>query len=490
MLTRKFLLHSKQGGILSMKLQDRCMFLGVLGMFLLPMNVQAAQNPSVVRKEATSQVKINNNITPQNVNTVAFKVQHGEIIDKIVGDVDGDGQAEDVLLMGSKIVKNSHFMGDLYVIVREQKTGKIKYYIRPQNCGGYGSFLTLADVTGDGVNNVIITSPTGGSGGMIDLRILDFTGGAAKEIFTTQNNTGIAFVGEYLPNYQVKLNFPLMNKTIVVDLTDKKELYQNLNVYDANGKVKNLGIKPYLQGFSAAVAVDTDNDGTLELLTTQKIVGPTNVETLGHVRTIWKYMAGFWQAEKTNIYLNLQTKNAYDKQIDIIGAGGYFIRKQEIELKGSKVTYPHFFKMGDGCQQGKVNGQIDAFVRKILKNANAGQQVEMSYELKYAGKKYLSVLFQGVQSPNINIMQAFNFNMQTGANMSLGDMFSDARKFWNMIKKESAKSSKPLTKAEVQGFYYDGNSLVLLCKDKRVFALSQKNLKAYLEKDAGNKVFD
>ncbi|MDD4722326.1 MAG: hypothetical protein PHR07_06240 [Acidaminococcaceae bacterium] len=476
-----------------MNFRVRYLMLGVLGTLLLPVGVQAASNIHRENKAIVSPVTIKNNAVVKKINPIVLEVQRGEIIDQVAGDVDGDGKDEEVLLMGSKIIANSNFMGNIYVIVKDIKDGKIKSYIRPKTCGGYNSFLTLNDVTGNGLANVIITAPTGGSGGTVDLRVLDFTNGVAKEIFTIENNSGIAFVGQYLRNYKAKLMFPVINKTIVVDLANKQELYRNLNVYNENGDVKKSGAEPYMQGFCSALAFDADNDGVAELLTTQKIVGPTPLETIGQVRTVWKYMAGLWQAKQTNIYLALQSKNRYGKQTDIIGAGGYFIKKQELEINGNRITYPHFSKMGIGYQQGKANGQVDAFVRKVLSTAGNSGQTEMHYEVKFAGKNYLSLLFTGVQTTNHksrNIMQAFNFNMQTGESVSLEDLVGNSAKFWGMIKEECNKKELLVTKADVQGFYYDGDSLVLLYKDKEVFAITKGSLIKYLRKNKSNKVFD
>lgn len=52
----------------------------------------------------------------------------------------------------------------------------MKYFIRPQNLGGYDPYLMLADVTGSGAPNVIVAAPTGGTSGMVDFRILDLPG--------------------------------------------------------------------------------------------------------------------------------------------------------------------------------------------------------------------------------------------------------------------------------------------------------------------------
>lgn len=472
-----------------MNFKSGCLVMGVLGMIVLPVGAKAAPNSTIGDKGTVAAALTNNEVAKQ-TNPVILDVQWGETIDRVVGDVDGDGKAEEVLLMGSQIVKGSHFMGELYVIIKDLEDGKIKAYLRPQNCGGYDSFLTLTDVTGDGIDNVIITAPTGGSSGTIDLRVLDFSGGEAKEIFTKENNNGVAFVGKYLPNYKAELIFPAMNRDIVIDLSSNKELYNNLNIYTANGNVKESGVEPYMEGFSSVITIDTDDDGTGELLTTQRIVGPINMDTLGYVRTIWKYMAGNWQERQTDFGMNLVATNSYNNDADILGPSGYLIRRQDVGISNSLVYYPHVLKMGTGYQQGRLNGQVDTFIKKVMGGISSGDQVQMGYEIKYAGSEYLSVLFTGVKTndyKNIDIKQTFNFDMETGESITLETLLSKQTKFWAMIKEETAKKGIALDKVGVEGFYYDGDCLVLLYNDKEEFVIAKKILELYVKKDKMDK---
>jgi len=466
--------------------------LGVLGTLLLPVGVSAETRPQATKKREINPVAVNIT-TPKKVNPVVLEVQRGEIIDKAIGDVDGDGNDEDVLLMGNKIVSGSHFMGNIYVVIKDRKNGQVKGYIRPVDCGGYDSFLTLTDVTGNGVANVLITSLTGGSGGIVDCRILDFSEGKAEEIFTRENNMGISCLGKYLPQYKVELTFPVSGKTIVLDLPGEQDMYRHLNVYDDDGQIKNSGVRPYIQNLCSVVALDVDNDGTSEVVTSQRVVGATNFDTLGYVRTVWKYMAGSWQVKRTNFYTDLYSPHIYKQEADIIGAGGYLITKQYVEINGSRIKYPHFSKMGPGLQQWQLNRQIDAFVKKIMTETGGDGNIELNYEVKYAGKKYTSVLFTGivaVHNRTNSIMQAFNFNMNTGRSVALHDLVGKSSKFWGIVNQESIKQGHPLNKKDVQGYYYDGGALVLLHDGKEELALAQSMVLPYLKKNKIGEIFD
>ena len=90
------------------------------------------------------------------VREVELKLQRGQLISEAIGDVDGDGKEEVVDLLGNPVVEKSSFMGDLYIVVKEVGKKDVKYFIRPQNLGGYDPYLMLADVTGSGAPNVIV----------------------------------------------------------------------------------------------------------------------------------------------------------------------------------------------------------------------------------------------------------------------------------------------------------------------------------------------
>ena len=249
------------------------------------------------------------------VREVELKLQRGQLISEAIGDVDGDGKEEVVDLLGNPVVEKSSFMGDLYIVVKEVGKKDVKYFIRPQNLGGYDPYLMLADVTGSGAPNVIVAAPTGGTSGMVDFRILDFTGKKPDEIFTAADNRGVQIVGTYLDGYRARLQFPNLPgkmQEVVVDLSRNEDAYHTLNVFDETGRVLPSGQRPYAQGISELIPMDTDGDGVDALITTQKVIGAVQAAPIGYVRTLWAYRAGTWQVQDVSsvsyTHLTLPTK--------------------------------------------------------------------------------------------------------------------------------------------------------------------------------------
>ena len=164
-------------------------------------------------------------------------LQRGELLATAYGDVDGDGQEEKVLLMGTKFSNDSHYYTKLYLLVKDVKTDKIKGAIRPSIAGGYDCSLRLADVTGNGVDDILIAAPTGGSGGIVDYRIIDFIDNQPREIFTAEDNQGVQIGGNYLPDYKVRITFGNNGKEVIMSIPSDLGFYGYLKVYDDDGNL-------------------------------------------------------------------------------------------------------------------------------------------------------------------------------------------------------------------------------------------------------------
>ena len=471
---------------------NRYIILSLVGALGLPISGQAAEVSKAVVDTKPAQVEsitTNAPVKPVEKAPVRYvepELQRGQEISRVTGDVDGDGQEEVVLLMGNPVVERSNFMGDLYVVCKEPKTDKVKGFFRPKDMGGYNAYLALTDVTGNGVPDVLVAATTGGSGGIIDYRIVDFSEGKAEEIFTKENNQGITVQGEFLPQYKVELNFPSLHKELLFDLQGDKDMYKRLNVYDSEGQVVYSGLRPYAHNLSGLITLDLDGDGADEVITTQRVVGANNTDTLGYVRTIWDYRVGSWQPRETSLKMVVYAKQTYGKEHNVLGDSGYEISKLFSAIEGSNVTYPHFAKMGTGTQQWKINSCLEAYVRDLVEKVRTIGSLELNYEVKYAGQNYASILFTGVKTERgkaVPVVKGFNFNVKTGAQVPLNMLIPNEGEFWKVVKAESGKKNISVTKEEVTSYYFDGAVLGLLYKDNKEFDINKGKLTMLLAKN-------
>lgn len=473
------------------KFHNNFMALSLAGLLTLPFYSlpAAAQEPEKAQSTETQTTGVTNvpvkpSTKPQ-TRLIKPTVQRGQIISQVIGDVDGDGKSEQVMLMGNRVVEGSSYMGELYVISKDPVTGKVKAFIRPKDLGGYNAYLSLTDVTGNGLQNVLITAPTGGTAGVVDYRILDFSGKNPGEIFTQENNRGVTMVGSFLPNFKAKLFFSNINKEVIVDLRGEKEQYEHLSVYNKDGSLKASGVEPFIQNLGSLVTLDLNDDGTDDVITTQKVFGATNAHSLGYVRALWEYRAGTWQQKKINFQTNLYAKKTYSTHNPVKGISGYEIEGQLAELENNRVIYPRFTKIS-GPQQWKLNSQLENFAKNVLNEVRQGGQVELSYEVKYAGENYASILLKGTvvkDNESTPVLEAYNFNMTTGEDVSLEQMVKPFGGFWREVKDQLNKENISFTQKDIYGYYYDGTVLGLLYGDGKEFDVEPEYYLPYLRKN-------
>lgn len=459
-----------------------------------PAGTQAGKVPEVPDDRGEGPVKLAKGDSLRKTRPVDFVIQHGQLISEAIGDIDGDGVDEVVDLMGNPVVDGSSFMGDMYLVAREVNAAnpsKVKYYYRPRDLGGYNAYLTLADVTGNGWPNIIIAAPSGGSGGMVSYRILDVQDGRMEEIFGPEENKSVAMVGTYLPEYQVKLSFPNLTQDIILDVSNEKEAYRNLNVYNADGSLKDSGLRPTIQNLSQLSALDVNGDGMDEVVTLQKVVGVTNSDPLGVVRTVWDYRAGGWQPRTVGFQAELYSRPTYVNTDKITGQSGYEIVSLKVATEDGAVEYPHFQKL-DGKLAWKLNHGIEAFVRNHLKDLGIGSRLNLDYDVKYSGQNYASIMLLGLlteRDRSTAITRCFNFNVKTGEEVPLKAMVKPWGKFWKMMAKETAETGQTLTPKDVTSYYFDGDALGLLYGDQKEFDLEAEKVLPYLKKNLPGEVF-
>lgn len=418
------------------------------------------------------------------VHLVKLEVQRGEEISRLMADVDGDGKEELIMLMGNKIADSTHYKSDLYVIAKDPSTGKVKGFVRPQNLGGYDAYMTVCDVTGDDNCNIIVAAPTGGSGGIVDYRILDFGGATPREIFGANENKGVSVTGSFLPDFKVQIVIPSINKEFSMDLPGDQASYVRLNAYEENGSLKDSGLRPYTQDLVNLIALDVNGDGRDEIITTQRVVGVLNSDVLGHIRTKWEYRAGSWQTSKVDFQTTLEAKQDYVKEDSQKGKGGYEIKKEQVEVDGNSIVYPHFSKLPKE-QQWIVNKQVEDYAKTILRAVMGKGQATVRYNVKYAGDKFASILFSGTvikENKVDTIAEAFNFNLRTGEDLALKKVVGSEGAFWKMIKAKGGKKNIVVNKNNVYSYYFDGDALVLLYNEGNEFELNAADLTNLLKK--------
>ncbi len=220
------------------------------------------------------------------------------ILDRQTGDITGDGKPKDILLVGRKPDANSNYAEDLSIIAREG-TSQNAVTVKLPNVGGYNNTLFVGDFSGDKVNDVLVTSPTGGSGGIIEHRIVTFVG-EPKIIFGAEENKGIVATGRFINGFRFELTEKTTKRSMNVDLSNKKDTYTKAGIYDGSGTLlreQNVSVNP----LGVLTPIDIEHDGIYELRGTQRATGIANADTVAYIYSIWKYENQKWMAKQIEI---------------------------------------------------------------------------------------------------------------------------------------------------------------------------------------------
>jgi hypothetical protein len=331
--------------------------------------------------------------------TSRLESKNGELLQTAIGDVDGDGKKEDVSLYGIKFTKGSSYYKELYVVVRDEKNAKVENSFE-LDFGGYVPRLILSNITKKDSSEIVVSAPTGGSGGMVDYSIWSLENNLLNEIFTSEDNEGIQLDGEFLPNYRVKLYFPLAEKAIIMDLPRGPEAYIQVGLYDTKGNLLKHHVKPHMQGIINLLPIDTNGDGVSELLFTQRIVGLYNADTLGYVVGSLRYDGYSWNLIDINVRMNLNLEKTPNDYI-VFGDNGYKIIRTDIKTTNLNISYPLVSNLKDKAKESVVNAEIEKYLQSIIERVGKGHLI-LGYTILEKSAKNLKIIYNGELQNSIN----------------------------------------------------------------------------------------
>lgn len=271
-----------------MKYTNQCLVLLLLLIFAITAGCANNTAPAPAGDKASPSQPVNDPALPAGY----------VVLDRQSGDVTGDGKTKAILLVGRKPDANSRFADDLSIIVQDG-ANQNAITAKLDNVGGYDSKLFIGDFSGDKVSDVLVTIPTGGSGGIIEHRIVTFTG-EPKIIFGAEENKGITATGQFIDGFKFELAEATTKRKVMVDLTNKKDAYIKANIYDAGGTLlrqQSGSVNP----LGELTPVDIGHDGTYKLKGQQRVTGMFNADTVAYIYSIWQYENQKWTAKQIEV---------------------------------------------------------------------------------------------------------------------------------------------------------------------------------------------
>lgn len=208
------------------------------------------------------------------------------IVSFVRRDVTGDRVPDNVYLIGIK-TPDSPFTQNITLVMQDGKTGRFTSVPLSENAG-YNPRLFLGEFTGDGIDDILISIDSGGSGGIMYHYIYSFINNTPQLLFDFNSyNEEYKYEVTYKDNYKVEVVSRENDKKYIIDISNRGDEYLN-GIYDENGKLKSP-ISGFVNPLSGLYPVDFDSNNVYELLAYQKIAGRYNADSLGYVLNTLKW---------------------------------------------------------------------------------------------------------------------------------------------------------------------------------------------------------
>jgi hypothetical protein len=222
------------------------------------------------------------------------------IIQKISADINGDAIKDEVALIGHRFDEKSSYYDKLSFITKDGKTKKESVVRFSKNYdSGYDPQISALSFTNKKYQEIFVSAPTGGSGGIINYFVYSLKDVKGNVLFSPDSVHILSINGKYEDGYKVSVSVNPSNKKYELDIADSKKELDELKVYD-NGKYLN-NAEMWINSYGLMETKDIDHDGLMELIGTQALKAKANYNTIALAKSIWKFKKGKFQLIGTDL---------------------------------------------------------------------------------------------------------------------------------------------------------------------------------------------
>jgi len=214
----------------------------------------------------------------------AYRQVQPVVVSSAFGDVTGDRVPDHVYLTAVQSDDPaSAYVTQITLHIQDGATRRVyEIPLNKDGNAGYNPALFLGDFTGDGVQDIMITIDSGGSGAFTYDYIYSFVGHRARLLFDyNQYNEQNTYTVTYMDQYKVKVVSPATGQTYLIDISGRGSEYLS-QIYNADGTLKEP-IQGWADGVSGFYPVDIDRNGVYEVRTYQQLSGLYHADSLGYV---------------------------------------------------------------------------------------------------------------------------------------------------------------------------------------------------------------
>lgn len=229
--------------------------------------------------------------------TALTGVYAGESHDKTVTvseskvDVTGDKKRDTIYVKGVPFEEGAQFLKRIYLKIKASNGRTYEIELD----GGYDPALAFRDLNHDGVKDIYISIPTGGSGGLSNFYLYTLKDFKVTNLTVPEP---LALSSEFADGYKASITIQQTGQSYSFDLSDRKEDYERLGLYQ-DGKLNEpteLMVLPF--GILKPYKVAGKGYG---LAGSQRVNGAYNADGIAEVESTWFYENGKWNLIDTKV---------------------------------------------------------------------------------------------------------------------------------------------------------------------------------------------
>ena len=217
-------------------------------------------------------------------------VQH---LIKEEADISGDGKLDQIEIKGIHYEEGSAYLKKIFLEINPSNGKKVQEELD----GGYEPSLKLVDLNHDGLDDLLISIPTGGSGGLSNFYLYTFKDAKLTDLGIPEP---LNITSQFLNNYKAAMTIDHTGEVFTFDLKSRKKDYNRLGLYTKGilNEPRELMVDPYSTLKPIIIKEKGESYG---LKAIQQVSGAYHADGIAFVESTWYYENGKWNLIHTKV---------------------------------------------------------------------------------------------------------------------------------------------------------------------------------------------